>query len=146
MLSKTCKYAIRAIAYIAYKGKSSKTAVGVKQIKEDVDIPASFLSKILQVLVKQSVLKSYKGPSGGFILAKPPEKITLLDIVKIFDGESSFSNCLLEKRDCGTPDSTPCFMHEKYHKIKQEWYDMLKNETLAETIESIENLGGVRAI
>jgi Rrf2 family protein len=146
MLSKTCKYAIRAVAYIAYKGNDSDVAVGVKKIKEDIDIPVSFLSKILQTLVRQSILKSYKGPSGGFVLAKKPKEITLLDIVKIFDGESSFSNCLLEKRDCGASDSTPCFMHEKYHKIKQEWYDMLRNETLAETIKSIEVLGGIQSI
>jgi hypothetical protein len=37
-------------------------------------------------------------------------------------------------------------MHEKYHKIKQEWYDMLRNETLAETIKSIEVLGGIQSI
>ena len=74
MLSKTCKYAIRAVAYIAYKGNDSDVAVGVKKIKEDIDIPVSFLSKILQTLVRQSILKSYKGPSGGFVLAKKTKR------------------------------------------------------------------------
>ena len=57
-------------------------------IAEREDIPAHFLAKILQELARKGMLKSNKGPSGGFALRIAPEKLRLLDIVEALDGQA----------------------------------------------------------
>jgi len=84
MLSNTCKYALRALIYLA-KYSQDDNRIGIKKISEDLSISSPFLGKILQNLVKQKLLISNKGPNGGFSLAKQPENISLWDIVTTVD-------------------------------------------------------------
>ena len=69
MLSTTSKYAIRAVIYLALHS-DGKTKVGQKEIAAQLAMPPPFLGKILQLLVKQGILVSVKGPNGGFSLAR----------------------------------------------------------------------------
>src|SRR6056297_1802886 len=93
MLSNTCKYGIRAIIYLALENSDKK--VGIKQIAEDLDIPSPFLSKILQLLAKNKILTSTKGPHGGFGLGKNADEISLMDVVKVIDGMDFFETCII---------------------------------------------------
>nr|HPR60051.1 Rrf2 family transcriptional regulator [Prolixibacteraceae bacterium] len=72
MLSNTCKYAIRALIYLANYSKENKK-IGIKKISEDLGIPSPFLGKILQSMAREKMLASTKGPNGGFSLGKAPE-------------------------------------------------------------------------
>jgi Rrf2 family transcriptional regulator, iron-sulfur cluster assembly transcription factor len=74
MLSNTCKYAVRALIYLAKFSKEGKM-IGIKKISEDLKLSSPFLGKILQNLVKQKLLVSTKGPNGGFALAKHSSKL-----------------------------------------------------------------------
>ena len=65
MISNTSRYAIRALIYLAVRTKN-KEKIGIKKIADELQIPSPFLGKILQTLVKQSILASTKGPNGGF--------------------------------------------------------------------------------
>ncbi len=104
MLSNTCKYAIRAVTYIAVNEENNKK-IGIKKISEDLDLPAPFLSKILQILSKNKILKSTKGPNGGFVLHKKPEETNLLSVVEVIDGTDFFHSCILGMKLCdGDPD------------------------------------------
>ena len=84
MLSNTCKYAIRALIYLA-KNASGDQKIGIKKISEDLGIPSPFLGKILQSLAKQKILSSTKGPHGGFGMGMKAKDIRLYDIVVIID-------------------------------------------------------------
>ena len=118
MLSNTSKYAIRAMIYLALNaGRETKT--GIKKISGDLDIPAPFLAKILQLLAKHKLLASTKGPNGGFSLGKDPFKITLYEIVTVIDGSDIFDKCLISMRTCHE-ENIPCPMHTKYEPIRKE--------------------------
>ncbi len=145
MLSKTARYAIRASAYIGYKGSNNKV-VSIKDIGEDLDIPNAFLKKILQDLSKYNLLKSFKGPNGGFKLARDPKDISLMDIVSVIDGPESYSSCLLGRRNCNDHSIHQCFIHEEYFKIKMAWAKFLKKSTMEKIITDIEKEGGIQAI
>ncbi len=145
MLSKTAKYAIRAVAYIGYKG-SNKTIVGIKEMTEDLDIPSAFLRKILQDLSKHKLLVSFKGPNGGFKLSQKPKEISLFDIVTVIDGPDSYSNCILGRRDCNDHSIHQCFVHEEYLNIKMDWAKFLKRSTLEKVIADVKKEGGLHAI
>ena len=101
MFSNTAKYAIRATLYLALKQQEQvKEKVGIKQMAKDLNLPVYFLGKIMQTLAKHKILKSYKGPNGGFLFNKNPDEISLLDIIKIFDGTEIFDNCFLGLNLC----------------------------------------------
>ncbi len=86
LYSRSAEYAIRALVYMARvpEGKYAMTRV----IAEEEQIPVHFLAKILQELARKGLLKSNKGPSGGFTLRIPADEICLLQIVEAMDGPS----------------------------------------------------------
>ena len=73
MLSSTCKTAIKAVIYLASKFESGENA-GIKEIAEFIDASEHTIGKLLQTLVKQGVVNSVKGPSGGFYISKEQRK------------------------------------------------------------------------
>jgi Rrf2 family protein len=130
MLSNTCKYAVRAAVYLALNtDKTSK--VGIKVISGDLAIPSPFLAKILQVLARQKIFSSTKGPNGGFGLLKDPFKITLYDIVTLFDGNDLFEKCLISLRLC-KEDGNICPMHDTYSGIREKIKAMCKEQTIGD--------------
>ncbi len=83
-ISRSTGYAILAVGYIAKN--SDKKIILSQTISKVYDIPLEYLLKILQQLVRANVLKSKRGPRGGFSLAKTTAKINLLQIIEAVDG------------------------------------------------------------
>jgi len=83
-VSRSTGYALLAVGYIA---KHQGNGVVLSQdISKQYDIPLEYLLKILQQLVRANVLRSKRGPRGGFSLAKPTNKITMLEVIEAVDG------------------------------------------------------------
>ncbi len=128
MLSNTCKYALRAVIYIALN-EDKKVKTGIKKISEELDIPAPFLAKILQLLAKNKLLVSSKGPNGGFTFNKSPESISLYDIILIIDGRDLFDRCLISMRNC-YEHNMPCPMHDTYDRIRKEIEKLFREQSI----------------
>ncbi|MFN8256454.1 MAG: Rrf2 family transcriptional regulator [Bacteroidales bacterium] len=130
MLSNTCKYAIRAVLYLAMNENSGK--VGIKNISEALNMPSPFLGKILQVLAKHKILSSTKGPHGGFSLGKSADDIRLIDIVKIIDGLDFFNTCIIGVKVCEGDVSKKeiCPFHEQLDPIRDALYDKFRDLTI----------------
>ena len=128
MLSNTCKYAIRAVIYLALNEKADQK-IGIKQISSDLNIPSPFLGKILQVLSKNKLLTSSKGPNGGFKLGKRPSKISLLDIVKVIDGMDFFDTCIIGMKVCegDVKMKEKCPFHNSLDPIRDELFLKFKS-------------------
>src|SRR4030042_3145917 len=128
MLSNTCKYAVRAAIYLALNtDKTSK--VGIKVISKELSMPSPFLAKILQVLARHRLFSSTKGPNGGFGLLKDPFKITLYDIVILFDGSDLFEKCLISLMSCSEGGNL-CPMHVKYEALREQIKIMFREQTI----------------
>ena len=84
-ISRSTGYALLAVGYIA-KNQKEQGIVLSQRIAKAYKIPLEYLLKILQQLVRANVLRSKRGPRGGFTLAKSPKKITMLQIVEAVDG------------------------------------------------------------
>jgi len=83
-ISRSTGYGILAAGYIA---KSEKGGIVLSQtISKEYNIPLEYLLKILQQLVRANILRSKRGPRGGFVLSKSPSKITMLEIIEAVDG------------------------------------------------------------
>jgi Rrf2 family protein len=82
-LSARVDYALRAAAELAVGGERPVTAV---QLAEAQRIPPKFLENILSQLRRSGLVRSQRGPEGGYWLARPPDEISLADIIRAIDG------------------------------------------------------------
>lgn len=139
MLSSSSKYGIRAVTYIASKSKKNEK-IGIKMISEDLRLPTPFLAKILQLLAKQKILSSSKGPHGGFSLLKDPKEITLYDIIVTIDGADIFENCVIHNTTCKCVNNEKliCPIHKEYSKIRSEMVRLFKRKSISSLVRAAE--------
>jgi Rrf2 family transcriptional regulator, iron-sulfur cluster assembly transcription factor len=137
MLSSSSKYAIRAVMYIASQPRDNGK-IGIKKISEDLGLPTPFLAKILQLLAKQKILSSSKGPHGGFSLQRHPKEITLLDIITAIDGNDIFDNCIIHNMPCISVDSNKlkCPIHDDYQKVRNNLQKLFSSKTIYTLVKS----------
>lgn len=139
MLSNTCKYAIRAVIYIAHNAKNKEERIGIKKISTELSIPTPFLGKILQTLVKHKVLVSTKGPNGGFGIERDPFDITMYEIVDVIDGEDLFNNCLLGVNHCAQNEDKHCPVHDKFKDIRINLKDIFKTTNIGQIVNEVKS-------
>ncbi len=118
--------AMHSLALIA---KNQPQRLTVKHLAEKLDASQAHLAKVFQKLSKAGYVKSVRGPSGGFILNKPAEEISFLDIYQTMEGDISLGNCPLGKDKCAFER---CIFSSDLHKISNEIYDTYKKITLAD--------------
>lgn len=128
MFSKSCEYGLRAIIYIAQQS-ALDVKVNLSTISEAINSPQAFTAKVLQQLTRNDIVKSIKGPYGGFVIESNKMKlIKLSDVVKILDGDSIYTGCGLGLKKCN--ENSPCPLHFKFVEIRNELKNMLENTTL----------------
>ena len=115
LITRDTDYAIRAIAYM-FSAKQEITAAG--ELVRALKIPRSFLRKIMQKLNRARLLKSYKGQGGGFRLAVPAKQISLMRLIRIFQGRFQLNECFFKKRVC--PHTASCGLKRKIDKIEKQ--------------------------
>lgn len=129
IFSKTCEYALRAVFYIAHQTENSNR-VGIKEIALGIDSPENFLAKILQDLARKGVVRSAKGPNGGFYMEEFERAKHLSDVVEAIDGESIFTGCALGMSYCS--EKNPCPLHHDFVQVRNKLTDILKNTTIGD--------------
>lgn len=122
-------YAIRALCCIA-KGKEG--VYSVAEIAECLKIPRPFLRKILQILSKKNIVHSYKGKGGGFKLAIRPNKISLLDVITLFQGPISLSSHTFKGEKC--PCLKKCNVKRSLDRVEKIMVLELKAVTISDII------------
>jgi Rrf2 family protein len=90
LFSRSVDYAIQALGRLAEAQEGEQVMARV--VAEEEGLPAFFLAKTLQNLARHGLLRSTKGPTGGFSLAKPAGKIRVLDVVEALDGLEHLQN------------------------------------------------------
>ncbi len=132
--SRSAEYAIRAFVHLA-SVPPGKFAMA-KQIAGEADIPAHFLAKILQQLARKGLLRSSKGPTGGFTLAIAPRDISLCQIVDAVDGLSDYKRCLGGRTECR--DDAPCGLHDSWKRMRSSIIDYLEGTSILVVANSLE--------
>ena len=143
MLSNACKYAIRAILYLAIH-TDEKTKVGVKKIADELETPQPFLAKLLQQLTKAKLVSSTKGPNGGFYLSEKDKENAVWDIVKNIDGTSKFDDCFLGLSKCS--DENPCPVHFIVSPFKEKLLNNFRDKTIFQYVFEIKQTGKVLSL
>ena len=113
MLSQTSEYALQATLYIAMHEDAGP--VKLDRIADALGSLRNYLSKTLHILARAGVLRSERGPHGGFRLAVPPEALTLLEIIAPFDPVRFTRRCILGEGECS--DETACAAHARWKPV-----------------------------
>ncbi len=114
-ITRQADYAVRAMVYLAQLEPNHRAATG--QIAKEKGIPPSFLAKIVSQLSVAGLLHTSRGAKGGVSLAKPPEAISLLDVVEAIDGPILLNDCVADSSACKYDDACP---------LKPVWCDAQK--------------------
>lgn len=130
MISQTAEYALRAIVYIANQGGAPCTTT---QIAEATQVPAGYLAKVMQSLSRARVVKSQRGVNGGFTLATPPKKLSILTVVNAVDPIRRFPECPL-----GIPSHGRrlCPLHHRLDQAAATIEKIFAKTSVAELVES----------
>ena len=128
MLTQTAEYALRAVLAVA--ADRGGQPVGAARLATALGIPQNYLSKTLHQLARAGVLESTRGKSGGFRLARPPEKISLLDVVSPFDDVTGRQTCLMGRPVCS--DQTACAAHERWKRVAEATAQFFRETTVAD--------------
>lgn len=132
MLSNQSKYAIRAILYLALNSDEANK-IGSKKVAKLIDVPAPFLAKIFQTLTKYKLIKSAKGPNGGFYLTKKELSKNLMEVIECIDGLQSFTSCFIGLPRCS--DENPCAIHHVVSPCRKSLIKELTEKNIKEFAE-----------
>jgi len=106
-LSTKGQYGVRAMYEIAKASGSGP--VTIRKISEEQNVSVAYLEQILNKLRKSGIIKSIKGPGGGYILARDPKMISIGEILQELEGPVAITSCLDPKEGCVRVDS--CVTH-----------------------------------
>ena len=123
-VTKSAGYALHALLYmVRHSTQLPVTAVTVAKAE---GIPSDYLAKIFQQLAKARFVKAIRGRKRGYVFARPPEQITLLELFEAIEGSPLFDDCFMKHCQCnGTPDNCRIFSiwTEATRRIKKELED-----------------------
>ncbi|MDC6362887.1 MULTISPECIES: RrF2 family transcriptional regulator [Flavobacteriaceae] len=137
MLSNSSKYAIKGVLYLAVNSNEDRKIM-VRDIFEMIHVPEAYLAKLLQELSRHNIISSTRGPKGGFYLSDEDRKRTLMDIVRIIDGEKRIKSCVLGIKDCDMDN--PCVLHKLVGANKAKFIKVLQNTTILDLVEGKQDL------
>ncbi len=140
MFSKDCELGLKTTIHLV-----AQTQKGVKQnqkeIAEAIKAPISETSKILKVLAKKDIIKSTKGPTGGYEIDQSKlDNISICCVVKAIDGEEIYASCCLGLKSC--KDSNSCLIQSDYKQFQhglQKMHETTKVKNFASNFKVTPN-------
>jgi Rrf2 family protein len=130
-ISKSVEYSILALNFIADNEKID--TISSRKISDELNIPYDLLSKLLQKLVREGIIKSQQGKYGGYNMLISADKLTILKIIDALDEKVQLTNCTIEDAnsdDCSRIDN--CRIRSPFWNLQNKINDMFESITLFE--------------
>ncbi len=131
MFSQTAEYALRAVVWLA--DQDDAKPLGVQPIAAGTQVPASYLSKVLQGLSRAGLVASRRGVGGGYSLTREPTDITVLDVINAVDPIQRIHGCPLGLE---SHQHQLCAMHARLDEAARLVEESLRNSTIAELLNT----------
>lgn len=128
MISPTAEYALRAVVAIA---QADGATAPTQAIAKMTQVPPGYLPKVLQMLGRAGLVESRRGLGGGFRLAKPPDALTVLEVVNAVDPIKRITRCPL---DLVTHGADLCPLHKRLDEATESVERSFENTTIAELL------------
>lgn len=145
-ISTKSTYGIRAMFELALHYSHRPVSVAYISEREDISVP--YLEQLLSKLRRKGLVRSVRGPKGGYILAKKPKDITIGDIVRVLDGEITPVHCVvnnsLKNKACKMIDR--CVTKTVWKRLKDTIDDMLNSVSLKDLCNDAKRMGIDKAV
>ena len=127
-ISRKIDYGLRAMIYLA--SIPSDSVIPFREIARHMDVPEDFLAKILKTLVDQGLVRSTRGPHGGYALARTATEVSFLDVIEAVEGPVALNVCLDGEDACG--HSTACTMVQVWREGQERMLDVYRQAKLVD--------------
>ena len=127
-ISRKIDYGLRAMIYLA--SIPSDSVIPFREIARQMDVPEDFLAKILKTLVDQGLVRSTRGPHGGYALARTATEVSFLDVIEAVEGPVALNVCLDGDDACGR--SGTCTMVSVWRAGQERMLDVYRQAKLSE--------------
>jgi Rrf2 family nitric oxide-sensitive transcriptional repressor len=140
VLSQTAEYALRAVVAL---GSCRGGSMTTQQIASKTRVPAGYLSKVLQALARAGLVEGQRGAGGGFVLARPVQEVTVLDVINAVDPLQRIEHCPL-----GRPDHElrMCALHRRIDlglAVMEQVFGQTTIDELLDDADPVRSLCGV---
>ncbi|MEO3872063.1 Rrf2 family transcriptional regulator [Nonomuraea sp. B12E4] len=119
--------------------------VSIRRLAAWFDLPQEYLKKRLQALTRAGILASTPGAGGGFSLARPPDQITIMDVVTAVEGPAEAFQCAeIRQRGTGAEGATfrgPCGISVAMRRAELAWRRELAGQTIADLMDGSPQAG-----
>ena len=141
-LSVRGEYALRALLVLARDYQEDDTVVRIQEVSAKQNIPKRFLEQILNDLKSGGMVESKRGVAGGYRLRRPPERITLAEIVRHIEGPLAPVSCVSEKfyEKCSCPDESRCAIRSVMKEVRDNIVKVMEQTTLADLVDRARQL------
>jgi len=127
-ISRKIDYGLRAMIYLASVAKGA--VVPFREIARQMDVPEDFLAKILKTLVDAGLVRSTRGPHGGYALAQVPSEVSFLEVIEAVEGPVALNVCL--DGDDACDHSTCCTMMSVWKLGQERMLDVYRQVRLSD--------------
>jgi Rrf2 family cysteine metabolism transcriptional repressor len=122
-------YSLKALLMLAERYPGSEPS-RVEEIAASQGIPENYLRRLLIELKRGGLVASQKGPSGGYLLARSPSRISMADVLEIVEGDYCPVDCLEESGSGQCPKGEPCPMRDIWREVRESVTVILGRATL----------------
>jgi Rrf2 family transcriptional regulator, cysteine metabolism repressor len=133
-LSTRTRYGMRALLELALASKG--VPLQIKTIAERQNISNKYLEQLIAMLKTSGLVRSIRGPHGGYVLSMPPEEIRLSDVFRTLEGPILTVECVEDANVC--PRAADCATRKLWTQIDEAILNVLDNKTLADLVEMSE--------
>lgn len=132
-VSRKIDYALRAMVHLA--SLTPDSVVPFRGIAREMDVPEDFLAKILKTLVDQGLVRSARGPHGGYTLGRAASEISFLEVIEAVEGPVALNVCLDGDDACGR--SATCTMVAVWREGQERMLDVYRHARLSELVPRV---------
>jgi Rrf2 family protein len=127
-ISRKIDYGLRAMIYLASIARDA--VVPFREIAHQMMVPEDFLAKILKTLVDHGLVRSTRGPHGGYALARPSSEVSFLDVIEAVEGPVAINVCLDGEDPCGK--ASTCTMVNVWRRGQEKMLEVYREAKLSE--------------
>ncbi len=131
-LTMRADYAIRAMLALTRAG----TMVSSRKIADEMKIPPRFLPQIMGDLTRADLVEAHPGRAGGYVLAKDPRRVTILEVIEAIEGDPHRQVCVMRGTPCGQDGE--CGVHDIFFAAETALIGQLADATLQGVIDKYE--------
>ena len=132
-LNRLTDYAVVVMTQMARRDKEVSTA---PQIAQSIGVPLPTVSKLLNALARGDLIASHRGATGGYSLSRPPQRITVAEIIQTLEGPIALTACV-DGSEAQCDVASLCPMCGNWDKVNQAIREALSGVTLADMIPEV---------